>query len=517
MSLLDERDISALDSLMEDATRGTGFFSIVGSPEFFDSAIEELQRKFRDNGMPAGEVIAMPAMDTYDVDELVGDLPPVIYFTGFAEPSVWEKIKIRRSIFLASNVIVIFFLNTSQFRMLADRYASIASLITNTNYPLGGQRTLDNMGEAFQNRLYGVLSRIDAYERKLDDLLQQVPPASPPGFLLVLRRWNSFSPIMGSRPVLSSEDALESVWRQLRREIRGGGYFLRWDNFGIAIDPGHNFIENLYRTDHSISEIDAVVITHDHLDHTSDFEALLDLLYQYNKRGGNKQISVYLNPTTYDKYERSLIHNDAVRRVEQLALDPRRFYFISRSNGIRLHSMLAKHTELGGAEKAVSLRFHLSAEKGAKKVSVGFTADTGWHQDLKSFFKDVDVLVPHVGSIKRYELENAKFYETHLGILGVFKILWEIHESGGTPTVVISEFGEELMGLRDSLGEELARCFPGMKIFPADIGHLVELNPGSIRIMCGKNCSNAARSFFEHDGEIQLRCREHKPTMGAID
>lgn len=194
--------------------------------------------------------------------------------------------------------------------------------------------------------------------------------------------------------------------------------------------------------------------------------------------------------------------------------DPKKYCVIA--NGIRLFCMLAQHKELGGLEKAVSLRFQLYTGRRGQSISLGFTSDTGWHENLEPFFRDVELLVTHVGSIKRYEIEEAKFYPSHLGILGLFKILREISESGGTPTVIISEFGEELRGLRDILGEELGRKFPGMKIFPADIGHLVELNPANIRILCGKNCRNTAKKFFEHDGEIQIRCLEHEPTLGTI-
>lgn len=514
--MLDGIDKTRLYSLVEDCARlKKGFFCVVGPSDLFSYAIKELQRQFEiKEGISDGKVIDMQTIDAYDVDRLAGAPPPVLYFVGFADTQVLEKIKIRRSGFIAKNIIVIFFLNPAQYRHFADNIASIASLMTATHYPLGAQRTLDNMGEDFQKRLYEVLDKIDIYKKKLDKLIEKSPSDPSSNFLLVLRRWNSYSPILGRRPLLSEQEAEQAVWEQIRREIRGGGYFLRWRNFGVAIDPGHNFIKNLYQEKHYISEIDAVVITHDHLDHTSDFEAIIDLLYQFNKRGNTKKISVYLNPTTYRKFSRNLKLNPSIGRVEELRLDKVKHFVIA--NGIRLFYILAQHTELGGSKEAVSLRFQLNTGRRGERISIGFTSDTGWHKNLKPFFRDVELLVTHVGSIKSYEINKAKFYPSHLGILGLFKILQEISESGGTPTVIISEFGEELRGLRDILGEELGRRFPGMKIFPADIGHFVELNPANIRILCGKNCRNTAKKFFEHDGEIQTRCLEHEPTLGTI-
>jgi tetratricopeptide (TPR) repeat protein len=48
--------------------------------------------------------------------------------------------------------------------------------------------------------------------------------------------------------------------------------------FGIVVDPGPDFIENLYRTGFSLSDIDMIVVTHDHVDHLNSLESLLSLM-----------------------------------------------------------------------------------------------------------------------------------------------------------------------------------------------------------------------------------------------
>ena len=52
---------------------------------------------------------------------------------------------------------------------------------------------------------------------------------SKQGFFLVLKRWNSYSPI------LSSTD----------NPSMGGGYFLSWHGKGIVVDPGISYIRNM--------------------------------------------------------------------------------------------------------------------------------------------------------------------------------------------------------------------------------------------------------------------------------
>jgi ribonuclease BN (tRNA processing enzyme) len=356
------------------------------------------------------------------------------------------------------------------------------------------------------------------YEEKFDKLLSE-PSTRDPDSLVVLKRWNSFSPIVSWRRISEIQSAEEDVWRRMRREVRGGGYLFRWKGFGVAVDPGHDFIENLYEAGFSIADLNAVVVSHDHLDHTADFEALLDLLYQRNKRGHTQSLSVFLNPTTHRKYQRMLRHHPHIARVSDIRVDRPAFRWISKSPGIKLFACQAQHAELGGFKEGVCLRFDLLSRSSGKRTRLGFTADTGWHAGLAPFFRETDILVAHLGSVKSYELDEARRYPTHLGILGLFKLIEEIKAHGSNPTVIVSEFGEELMGLRDLVAHELGERFPDLRIFPGDIGHRVELEPGNLRIVCSQraSCQHPACVYFEQEGEICLRCESHRPTFGKID
>jgi Metallo-beta-lactamase superfamily len=71
----------------------------------------------------------------------------------------------------------------------------------------------------------------------------------------------------------------------------GGGYFVRlhdpeWQRktgadgpYGVVVDPGVDFVENLYRTGYSLGDVDMVVLTHDHVDHLGALDPLLSLLH----------------------------------------------------------------------------------------------------------------------------------------------------------------------------------------------------------------------------------------------
>lgn len=133
----------------------------------------------------------------------------------------------------------------------------------------------------------------------------ECPPADPDGTiepaieLICMRRYSSAFPLL-PRP---------SAFR-----AHGGGYLVRlhpfWtppdpagaepaedakpaepakrrsagppDPIGVVVDPGPDFIENLYRTGFSLSDIDMIVVTHDHVDHLNSLESLLSLLNYRN-------------------------------------------------------------------------------------------------------------------------------------------------------------------------------------------------------------------------------------------
>lgn len=120
---------------------------------------------------------------------------------------------------------------------------------------------------------------------------------------LGLQRWNSASPAKGF-----------SV---------GGGYLLyhldkenKKVDMGIAIDPGFDFVRNLFHMGFSLYDIDIVLLSHAHLDHIRDFESIVMLLSELKKRDKReRRVHVILSLGLY-------------KRLEHIVEDPGFRYFM---------------------------------------------------------------------------------------------------------------------------------------------------------------------------------------------
>jgi len=287
-----------------------------------------------------------------------------------------------------------------------------------------------------------------------------------------LRMWNSFSPILPSST--------------------GGGYFLFHEGRGTVIDPGFNFIHNFKKAGGHFSNINNVVVTHAHNDHTNDLESILTLAFirykhfkaEQNKRSEAEQkefvgLDLYLNLGTLKKYSGiiDLKESPYIRDIKVIHAEQK---YERLANGMIMTVLPAYHDELISTDYAVGLCFDItiSKEKGKKfKRRILLTSDTGlfpksnkksqlavnvrmpqiweWYKEILPDIP-IDLLIPHLGSLKREEInvtfnENLRsfkdlkafsriFYPNHLGILGTVQLIHCL-----SPKVaLISEFGEEL-------------------------------------------------------------------------
>lgn len=277
--------------------------------------------------------------------------------------------------------------------------------------------------------------------------------------LICLRRYSSFFPFL-PRP---------STFR-----APGGGYFVHLREpgkkakpFGIAIDPGPDFIENLYRCGYGLADVQMIIVTHDHADHIASLDALLALMG--NRRGlGDKtfsptsrRLAIVGNQSVVSRYR----FYDPLRGKsprDRDAVTPLRFQEIAQIT--RLRPSKRKEHKKGGrlltlpptlriepvrswghedAAGKISQAFLLTFGRDENASTILFTGDTGPPDpDAENFKKrfapgrktvlqaarEADVVVAHLSAVPLKELREMaglKREEDEPEAIGEFIELWE--------------------------------------------------------------------------------------------
>lgn len=259
----------------------------------------------------------------------------------------------------------------------------------------------------------GELFRRQSQPRDYYKLLPKRLPGSsrPDNFFINLKGMSSSSPFMYNSA--------------LHTNYVGGGFYVRWEGVGIAVDPGYNFLKNL--RDHSLTvyDIDIVIITHDHIDHNHDVRLLTDMAYHLEK---TNSIHWYTDTETAQQLKRYLgdAYQETVHLVSgsyptliglnRLALNDRIVLHPFRTNHIL--SDTARDAGEGLKYNDSSFGFVLElTDKSSGKYQIGYTSDTSFFPELPVNLNGVDLLIANISSVYQEELVEEKQNDLHLGLL----------------------------------------------------------------------------------------------------
>jgi len=353
-----------------------------------------------------------------------------------------------------------------------------------------------------KNKPKGVFGRMQSNIKEKENFIRSKSKIHNLGynFLTFLQRWNSYTPLLDEQRVSGFE---ESKPENSSRDLKGfgGGIFLVWEGTGIVIDPGTGFLRHFFGDGFCISDIDAIICTHAHIDHTGDLEAILTLLKEHNtlrRKGPKKKVTLFLNQGTMTKFLGWFdLDQDYIR--EHITLVPS--LKISRhplNDHICIVPIHAFHDEIVSTRYSLGIFFELKSAEG-HSFSIWYTGDTGFNNKggTKSDVKDLkmvvqtmssshlpirspDLLIVNIGSVNACEFDllktgTPKFYDYHLGIVGLVKLLEIVRPCG----VIITEFGEEFGSFRLDIARltQYITTVSGSEvpILPADIDMLVRL------------------------------------------
>ncbi len=279
---------------------------------------------------------------------------------------------------------------------------------------------------------------------------------SPCFEIICLRRWNSFSPNLGSR-------ASATV---------GGGYFVRaWDGehdryIGIVIDPGYNFLENLFNEGFTITDVDLVVITHAHPDHIENFTNLLTLLRERSKRlmevdgldsltsPREHRILLAITEGVFERLKRSLDHeNKFIRDIVVLT---------AKHDAEEREKHLIKRSSRGGQAGKMQLNLRLDDDhvchmdlreaKSTEKKILSLRAVRAWHNDVTGY-DTIGIVIEYqncendckndkckknrIESVNRGDRVNSK----KVGIIGDSRYTLELYKDYEKCDVLVTHLG----------------------------------------------------------------------------
>ncbi len=302
--------------------------------------------------------------------------------------------------------------------------------------------------------------------------------------LRTIHKWNSSSPLFS------------------RGISQGGGYFLTLKNAagvtkGIAIDPGYDFFDIFRDLGLGIADIDAIIITHDHDDHTQSVESILSLLAKYNDHNlekKSKTIDIFGSPGVMLKFQGALSAIDPYGEKEinfKLLVPGSTVTEIDHSAtmekyGFNLHIKQAYHTEMWTNQESsigVVLETRIK-EKDAGPICIGITGDTRYEPALGKQYSDSQIILLNIGSMEK---EEGKFLSQHLGMCGCINLLKEARL--GKPTLaILTEFGEEFKGRREIISkiienwaQPMSTPDTALKVIPADVHLELKLSDMTIR------------------------------------
>ena len=286
---------------------------------------------------------------------------------------------------------------------------------------------------------------------------------SPTIDIICLRRYSSFFPFLprpaafrapGGGYLVQVREALDAAKREGTDEPRP---------FGVAVDPGADFLDNLYRCGYSLADIHMVVLTHDHADHIASLDALLALMgirmiLGDKTFGEDRRLTIVGNESVVKRYE--FFNNDHPVRIDEKGKPEKRKDAVKVMSFEEFHriSSLKGRERLDEIEKAeillepaslciepiqtvdhydatgyVSQGFLLRMGVGQNRSSVLFTGDTGppparlnggidaarhrhylarGTKSLKDAAASADVVVAHLSSVPLRELRELAGLDT---------------------------------------------------------------------------------------------------------
>lgn len=243
---------------------------------------------------------------------------------------------------------------------------------------------------------------------------------------LGLQGWDSSGQMQENR-----EESLSFVYPLLPTYFKrmSGGFYVRWQERGIVINPGMSFLHRFYEKNFSVTDIDYVIVTQDALEAGNDLKAIFDLNEQQNNmRKGQSLphiIHYYLHKQVYQNATGFLYPNF---REEKDMLHSLEFYRNSSSSGWETISLNKEidlvYLKISGLDP---LAIKLILQEGSLTRSIGFLSSLPWSSSFSALFQECDCIVAGFGSTREVDFNKQHYQKECLGYFGCSSLLFSTH------------------------------------------------------------------------------------------
>lgn len=284
------------------------------------------------------------------------------------------------------------------------------------------------------------------------------------------------------------------------------GFYIRWNNQGIVINPGKSFLNKFHKQGLHIKDIDYVIVTQSSPEAHHDIKAMYDLNYQLNKSSSEMHIiHYYLNQKAYQELSRTLKPNFKQERntihcleifqdspdVEKIDLGDgiTLNYFLTYSQESFLRALSEKDSHAAPSTTSLGLRFDLrtsSQTQGRTTTRLGYVTGTSWSPLLAHHLGNCDVLVAGFGHTCSNDYQKISHNEDNLGFYGSYSLMEEIQPRLFLSTEFSGKEGDLRIEITKKMREDFAKYHSSARtqpvILPGDNGLYLDLK--ALQIQC---------------------------------
>lgn len=316
-------------------------------------------------------------------------------------------------------------------------------------------------------------------------------PLLPDHCLQIFHGWRNNNDSHTNHPL--NLDSTPSTLEDISADATGG-FYLRWNNTGIVVNPGKKFMQHFHKAGLHIKDIDIVLVTHENAETYADIQDIYELNFRLNRASGDQQIiHYYLNHNAFrelsillkphSKSERNAIHCLELfpesPEVEQIQLrDGILLHYFTTQPQFSLASTSLRNQSPSPSHLGLRLELSKSPLNESSNITLGYISGS-WSPFIEQYLTNCDILLAGIGNTNESDYNKLVHLDDCLGYYGVCSLLEETLPK----LLVCTEFGARDGDLRLELIKKMRSEYADYPthILPGDIGLCIDLNTLAVK------------------------------------